>query len=181
VNPSSRGARVLEGNEIVDERAWHAALNGAVFDRPLLPVDFQGLARSVLLREWQGKWNSADTGRYGHSILQKVSLRPWFEGQREDRKLVSTMSKIMSGHCTVRSHLSIFRIVEGAIYIYVWKNMKQWITAMSLQKIRDQEAPSNRCTHCTRCATWDSCPGFVCFEEVVGDEGLSGFLRKSWN
>jgi hypothetical protein len=39
----------------VDERARHAALNdGAVFDRPLPPVDFQGLARSVLLREWQG-------------------------------------------------------------------------------------------------------------------------------
>jgi hypothetical protein len=43
----------LEGNEIVDERARHAALNGAVFDRPLPPVDFQGLARSVLLKEWQ--------------------------------------------------------------------------------------------------------------------------------
>jgi hypothetical protein len=45
----------LEGNEIVDERAQNAALNGAFFDRPLPPVDFQGLARSVLLREWQGK------------------------------------------------------------------------------------------------------------------------------
>jgi hypothetical protein len=45
----------LQGNEIVDERARHAALNGAVFERPLLLVDFQGLARSVLLREWQGK------------------------------------------------------------------------------------------------------------------------------
>jgi hypothetical protein len=45
----------LEGNEIVNERAQHAALNGAIFDRPLLPVGFQGLARSVLLREWQGK------------------------------------------------------------------------------------------------------------------------------
>jgi ribonuclease HI len=31
----------LEGNEIVDERARHAALNGADFDRPLLPVDFR--------------------------------------------------------------------------------------------------------------------------------------------
>jgi hypothetical protein len=41
----------LEGNEIVDERAKHAALNDAVFERPLPPVDFQGLARSVLLRE----------------------------------------------------------------------------------------------------------------------------------
>jgi ribonuclease HI len=30
----------LEGYEIVDERARHAALNSAVFDRPLPPVDF---------------------------------------------------------------------------------------------------------------------------------------------
>jgi hypothetical protein len=42
-------------NELVDGRAQHAALNGAVFDRPFPPVDFQGLKRSVLLRERQGK------------------------------------------------------------------------------------------------------------------------------
>jgi hypothetical protein len=41
----------LEGNEIVDERTRHVALNGAVFERPLPPVDFQGLTRSVLLGE----------------------------------------------------------------------------------------------------------------------------------
>jgi hypothetical protein len=50
----------IEGNEIVDERARHAASNGAVFDRPLPPMGFQGLARSVLLKEWQmrrcGHW-----------------------------------------------------------------------------------------------------------------------------
>jgi ribonuclease HI len=46
----------LEGNEIIDERAQHAALNVVVFGRPLLLVDFQGLARSILLRETQGKW-----------------------------------------------------------------------------------------------------------------------------
>jgi hypothetical protein len=55
----------LECNEIVDERARHAALNGVVFDRPLPLVDFQGLERSLPLREWQGKWNAAaDTGRF---------------------------------------------------------------------------------------------------------------------
>jgi ribonuclease HI len=36
----------LEGNEIVDERAQLAALNGVVFDKALPQVDFQGLARS---------------------------------------------------------------------------------------------------------------------------------------
>jgi hypothetical protein len=45
----------LEGNEIVDERGQHTLLNGAVFERPLPTVDFQGLAGSVLLREWQGR------------------------------------------------------------------------------------------------------------------------------
>jgi hypothetical protein len=71
----------LEGNNIVDERARHAELNGAVFEIPLPPMDFQGLARSVLLREWQRKRDAADTGRFAQSILPKVSLRPWFDGQ----------------------------------------------------------------------------------------------------
>jgi hypothetical protein len=66
----------LEGNEIVDEQARYAALYGAVFVRPLPPVDFQGFARSVLLREWRGKWDAADSGRFTHSILPKVSLWP---------------------------------------------------------------------------------------------------------
>jgi hypothetical protein len=47
--PAHVGQR--EGNKIVYER--HAALNGDVFEIPLSPMDFQGLARSVLLREWQ--------------------------------------------------------------------------------------------------------------------------------
>jgi hypothetical protein len=47
------------------------------------PVDFQGLARSVLLREWQGKWDSAGTGRFAHSKLPRVFLRPWSKGRQE--------------------------------------------------------------------------------------------------
>jgi hypothetical protein len=72
----------LEGNEIVEERTRHTALNGAVFKRPLPLVDFQGLVKSVLLIEWQGKWDAADTGRFAHSVLPKVSFRPWFDGYR---------------------------------------------------------------------------------------------------
>jgi hypothetical protein len=87
------------------------------FDRPLPPVDFQGLARSVLLRDWQGQWDAADPVRFTHFILPKVSLRLWFEGQSEDRKFLSTVSRMISGHCTARSHLSRFRIVEEAICV----------------------------------------------------------------
>jgi hypothetical protein len=52
----------FKGNELVDERARNAALNCAVFDGPLSPVNFQGLARFVLLRKKQEKWDAADTG-----------------------------------------------------------------------------------------------------------------------
>jgi hypothetical protein len=72
----------LVGNELVDGETRYASLNGSIFDRPLSPYDFQTLARPVLLREWQRKWDLADTGRFAHSILPKVSLRPWFEGQK---------------------------------------------------------------------------------------------------
>jgi hypothetical protein len=66
-----------------------------------------------------GKWDTADTSRLAHIILPKVSLRTWFEGQRENGKFVSTVSRIMCGHCTARSHLSRFRIVGEAICVYV--------------------------------------------------------------
>jgi hypothetical protein len=105
----------VEGNEVVDEQARYAALNGAVFESLFPQVDFQGLARSVFLREWQGKWNAADTGRFAHSILPKVSLQRWFECQREFK---STVSRIMSGRCTARSHLSRFRTIDGAMYMF---------------------------------------------------------------
>jgi hypothetical protein len=49
---------------------------------------------------------------------------------------------------------------------------------MVQQKIRGRETPSYRTIHCTGCAAWDSCPGFVCSEEVAGNEVLSRFPRK---
>jgi hypothetical protein len=116
----------------------------------------------VLLRDWQGKWAAADTRRFVHSILPKVSLRPWFEGQREDRKFVSTMSTIMSGHCTARSHLCRFRNVEGAACIY----LKDFETLDHLiwhcERFETERRRLTDTTYCTRCAAWDSCLGPKC-------------------
>jgi hypothetical protein len=75
------------GNELVDGEARCASLNGSIFERPLSPCDFQSLARPVLLREWQRKWDLVDTGRFAHFILPRVSLRSWFEGQKEKEEL----------------------------------------------------------------------------------------------
>jgi hypothetical protein len=64
----------LEGNELVDDRARHAALEGSSFDRPLFSSDFQSLARPALMRAFQAKKDSADTGRFAHSIFPDVIL-----------------------------------------------------------------------------------------------------------
>jgi hypothetical protein len=67
----------LVGNKLVDGETRYASSNGSIFDRPALSLcDFQSLARPVLLREWQMKWDLAYTGRFAHSILPRVSLRP---------------------------------------------------------------------------------------------------------
>jgi hypothetical protein len=67
------------GNELVDERARQAALEGSIFDRPLSPSDFQSLARPAFMRAWQTKWDSADTGRFAHSIFPDV-VQSWHFG-----------------------------------------------------------------------------------------------------
>jgi hypothetical protein len=90
-----------------------SALEGSIFDRPLSPSNFQSLVRPELMREWQEKWDSMDTeGRFVHSIFPDVTLRPLFEGQKEERRFVCTVSRVLSGHCSVRSHLGRFRTVE---------------------------------------------------------------------
>jgi hypothetical protein len=69
------------------------------------------------LRKWQRKLDLADHGRFSHSILPKVSLRPWFEGQKEERSFVTSVSRIMSRHSSVRSPLDRFGIVEDPMCV----------------------------------------------------------------
>jgi hypothetical protein len=78
------------------------------------------------------QWNrdATDTGRFAHSILPRVSLRPRFDGQGEDRKFVSTVSRVMSCHCTARSHLSRFGIDEEAMCVC----LKQWTICYGTSK-----------------------------------------------
>jgi hypothetical protein len=80
-------------NEPVDGEARYASLNGSIFDRRLSPCDFQSLARPVLLRKWQKQWDLTDIGhgQFAHSILPKVSLRPWFEGQNEEGSFLTSV------------------------------------------------------------------------------------------
>jgi hypothetical protein len=51
-------------------------------------------------------------------FAESITIRPWFEGQKEERSFVTSVSieyieyRIMSGHSSVRLHLDKFRIVE---------------------------------------------------------------------
>jgi hypothetical protein len=47
-----------------------------------------------------------------HSIFPDVTLRrSWFEGQKEERRFLCTVSRVLSRHGSVRSHFGRFRIV----------------------------------------------------------------------
>jgi hypothetical protein len=111
--------------------------------------------------------SGSGSGRLTHCTLPKDSFQPWFEGQKEHRKFVSTVSRIIFAHCTAR--LSRFRIIEEAICLC----------------LTDYETVDHLIWHCERfetvrrcladaltiCAACESCP----------DEVLSGFPRKSCN
>jgi hypothetical protein len=56
--------------------------------------------------------------RFAHSMSPDVTLWPWFEGPKEEeRRFVSNVSRVTSGHCSVRSHLGRFRIVEDLMCV----------------------------------------------------------------
>jgi hypothetical protein len=54
------------------------------------------IAKQRMLDEWQKSWEIAEIGRFSHSIFPKVSLRPWFEEWRAERKFITTVSRNIS-------------------------------------------------------------------------------------
>jgi hypothetical protein len=103
------------GNELVDERAWQAALEGSIFERPLSPRNFKSLALPALLRAWQAKWDSADTGTFTHSIFP--------EGQKGGEKVCLHCVKcfIWILLCSFASY-GRFRFVEDLMCL-LWSHM----------------------------------------------------------
>jgi hypothetical protein len=60
-----------------------------------------------------------NTGHFTHSIIPSVTLKSWFADWKMERKVVTTVSRIMSGHCGVRAHLKRFEIVEDGMCVYL--------------------------------------------------------------
>jgi hypothetical protein len=47
----------------------------------------------------------------------KIGTKPWFADIQEEREFISTISRIMTGHSSVRSHLNRFNIVDNPICV----------------------------------------------------------------
>jgi hypothetical protein len=85
---------------------------------------------------------------------------------------------MMSGHCAARSHLSRFKIVDEAMCVC----LKDYETVYHLIWHCERfETERRRLTDALNLQPGTPVRGYVCSEEVAGDEVLSGFPRKSWN
>jgi hypothetical protein len=107
------------GNERADFEVRQATLGNMVYDAQTVARDLLPIAKQRMLDKWQKRWEIAETGRFSHSIFPRVSLRPWFDEWRAERRIITTVSRIISGHCGVRAHLKRFSIVDGSMCVCV--------------------------------------------------------------
>jgi hypothetical protein len=101
------------GNEKADFEARQATLSNMVYSAQSVARDFLPVTKQRMLDEW----DAAETGRFSHSIFSRVSLKPWFKEWKTERKLITTVSRIISGHCGVRAHMKRFSIVDGSMCV----------------------------------------------------------------
>jgi hypothetical protein len=95
----------IAGNERVDFEARQATLGNMVYNAQSVARDLLPIAKQIMLDDWQKSWKVAETGRFLHSIFPRLYLIPWFEEWRTERKLITTVSNIISVHCVVRALL----------------------------------------------------------------------------
>jgi hypothetical protein len=72
-----------------------------------------------------------------------VSVKPWFDGQVEERSFVTTISRVMSGHCSIGAHLERFRIVEDPICVCMMNKIISFGNAVDLRtkNVKKEEKP----------------------------------------
>jgi hypothetical protein len=66
-------------------------------------------------QRWNIKWKNSDTGRFAHSIFPEIMTKPRFNDIQEERGFISTVSRIITGHSSVRSPLNRFKIVDDPL------------------------------------------------------------------
>jgi hypothetical protein len=107
----------IAGNEKADLEARRGALSTDESGSQPIACDHFPLTKTLMKEKWQSDWDSKDTGRFTHSIFPIVRLKAWFEGYNMDRNTITTISRMMSGHCGVKAHLRRFGIVDSDICV----------------------------------------------------------------
>jgi hypothetical protein len=69
-----------------------------------------------MLKNWQKRWEQVNLGRYNFSINPHVDLRLWFLGLNLERKMITSISRLILNHNRINSHLNRIKIVETAIW-----------------------------------------------------------------
>jgi ribonuclease HI len=105
----------IPGNEKADSLAKVGAQEGEVFDRRISPDEFYRLVRQSTLSSWQNDWDTDDLGRWLHSIIPNVCARSWFKGLDVSRDFIRVMSRLMSNHYSLNTHLHRINLVENNV------------------------------------------------------------------
>ncbi|XP_055584903.1 uncharacterized protein LOC129737766 [Uranotaenia lowii] len=86
------------------------ATEGDTYPREIVFNEFYFLVRGNSLVNWQRKWDEDEDGRWLHSIIPKVSLKPWFNRLDLSRDFIRIFSRLMSNHCSLDAVLYRFDI-----------------------------------------------------------------------
>lgn len=98
----------IPGNEEADSLAKVGAMEGGDFERIITFDEYFPILRQQTLESWQNSWDKGELGRWCHSIIPKVTKKPWFKGLDLARAFIKTTSRLMSNHYALDAHL--FRI-----------------------------------------------------------------------
>lgn len=95
----------IQGNEKADALAKDGILNGVFLPRGVQCNEYDAMIRKTALNDWQNIWNASEFGRWCYSIIPNVKLLPWFSGLNVTRCFIKNMSRTLSNHFTLNSHL----------------------------------------------------------------------------
>lgn len=101
------------GNEQADALAKLGASRGILYDRGINFREYFPLIRQQTLDDWQLSWDSSDLGRWCHSILPRVRKKNWFHHMNFNRSFIVLVSRLISNHYSLNSHLFRINIVDS--------------------------------------------------------------------
>lgn len=95
----------IPGNEKADSLAKVGAMEGVDLERIITFDEYFPILRHQTLVSWQNSWDKGELGRWCHSIIPKVTKKPWFKGLDLARAFIRTISRLMSNHYALDAHL----------------------------------------------------------------------------